>query len=90
MLTQLNPSIPVETPKGKGQAVIVIDYSPEHDLYWVVFVDSTRECWTFNNKEIRIQPNITFGRPATGSPFMNLNSSAPNKTVQESINEKAL
>lgn len=62
MLTQLNPSIPVETPKGKGQAVIVIDYSPEHDLYWVVFDDQTRQCWTFNNRDIRIQTNITFGR----------------------------
>jgi hypothetical protein len=61
-MLQLNPTIPVETPKGSGQAIFMIDYSPEHDLYWVVFMDETRECWTFNNKFIRAQPNITMGR----------------------------
>jgi hypothetical protein len=62
MMLQLAPSIPVETPKGKGQAVIIIDYSPEHDFYWVVFMDDSRECWTFSNKDIRAQPNCTIGR----------------------------
>jgi hypothetical protein len=62
MMLQLSPSIPVETPKGKGQATIIIDYSPEHDFYWVVFLDESRECWTFSNKDIRAQPNFTLGR----------------------------
>jgi hypothetical protein len=62
MMLQLSPSIPVETPKGKGQATILIDYSPEHDFYWVVFLDESRECWTFSNKDIRAQPNFTIGR----------------------------
>lgn len=66
MMLQLNPSIPVETPKGKGQAAFLIDYSPEHDLYWVVFLDESRECWTLNNKDIRLQQNITLGR--AGAP----------------------
>lgn len=61
-MLQLNPSIPVDTPKGKGQAVFLIDYSPEHDLYWVVFLDENCECWTFNNKDIRVQSNYTLGR----------------------------
>lgn len=61
-MLQLNPSIPLETPKGRGQAVFVIDYSPEHDLYWVVFLDESGECWTFNNKDIRVQANFTLGR----------------------------
>ncbi len=52
MILQLNPSIPVQTLNGKGQAVALIDYSPEHDLYWVVFLDHNRECWTFQNKDI--------------------------------------
>jgi hypothetical protein len=62
MMIQLNPTIPVETAKGKGYALALIDYGPEHDLLWVVFLDDTRECWTFNNKEIRAQYNITMGR----------------------------
>ncbi len=62
MMLQLNPSIPVDTPKGSGQATFLIDYSSEHDLYWVVFIDKTCECWTFNNRDIRAQKNYTMGR----------------------------
>ena len=47
MMLQMCPSIPVETPKGKGQATIIIDYSPEHDLNWVVFSDESRERCTY-------------------------------------------
>lgn len=62
MMLQLNPSIPVDTPKGSGQAAFLIDYSPEHDLYWVVFLDDSRQCWTFSNREILVQENYTLGR----------------------------
>jgi hypothetical protein len=62
MIKQLNPTIPLETPKGKGFAHFLIDYSQEHNLLWVVFIDDTRECWTFTNQEIRIQKNATLQR----------------------------
>ena len=62
MILQLNPTIPVVTPKGKGYAHLVIDYSQEHDLYWVCFINDTKECWTFGNSEIRIDDNITLQR----------------------------
>ena len=62
MLTQLNPPLPLITPKGKAWAHIVIDYGQEHDLLWVCFQDETGECWTFSNREVRIQENITMGR----------------------------
>lgn len=62
MLLQLDPPLPVETKKGKGLAHILIDYGVEFDLMFVVFLDETKECWTFNNKEIRAQTNITMGR----------------------------
>lgn len=62
MILQLDPPIPMVTPKGKGFANLVIDYGPEHDLLWTVFVDETGECWTFPNKEVRMQDNITLGR----------------------------
>ena len=63
MILQLNPPIPVITPKGKGFAQLVIDYGPEYNLLWTVFLNNG-ECWTFDNKEIRSQENITFNRPA--------------------------
>lgn len=60
-MLQLNPPIPVKTPKGKGLAHVLIDYGPEFDLFWVCFLDNG-ECWTYSNKEIRSQENVTLGR----------------------------
>ena len=64
MILQLNPPIPMTTPKGDGLAHFVIDYSAEFDLHWVIFIDATGECWTFSNKEVRAQKNRTLGRPS--------------------------
>lgn len=62
MLTQLNPPIPLITPKGKAWAYVLIDYSQEHDLLWVCFQDNTGECWTWGNRDVRMQPNLSIGR----------------------------
>lgn len=62
MIKQLDPPIPLLTPKGEGLAHLVIDYGPEHNLLWVVFLDDTGECWTYQNSDIRAQQNITMGR----------------------------
>ena len=62
MLTQLNPPLPLLTPKGKAWAHLVIDYGPEADLMWVCFQDDTGECWTWCNRDVRIQANATLGR----------------------------
>lgn len=62
MLLQLNPPIPLLTPKGAGLAHFLVDYGPEFDLHWTVFLDDSGECWTFANREIRAQKNITLGR----------------------------
>jgi hypothetical protein len=67
-LTQLNPPIPVITPKGEGYAHLIIDYGPEFSLLWVCFQDDTGECWTWPNHEIRGPKNTTMGRH-TLSPF---------------------
>lgn len=60
-ILQLNPPIAVETIKGKGYANFLIDYGLESDLYWIVFQDSG-EIWTWSNKDIVLQKNITAGR----------------------------
>jgi hypothetical protein len=62
MITQLNPPLPLDTPKGAGLAHFVIDYGPEADLLWVVFMDKDGACWTVPNPEIRMQSNWTMGR----------------------------
>ncbi len=56
--TQLTPPIPVFARGQPGLAHGVIDYGPEHDLYWVVFCKDG-EVWTLKNKEVRGQENVT-------------------------------
>lgn len=63
MIRQLDPPLPLETPKGAGLAHLVINPGIEHHLQWVVFIDATRECWTFQNPDVRMQANPTMGRP---------------------------
>tara|TARA_A100001015_G_C15042350_1_gene740628 strand:- start:3928 stop:4215 length:288 start_codon:yes stop_codon:yes gene_type:complete len=67
-LLQLNPPIPVETPMGEGLAQIIIDYSPEYSIHWVVFLRENGQCWTFTNEDIRAQRNITAGRLTPEKP----------------------
>ena len=62
VMLQLNPPLPMQTPKGSGLAWVLLDYGAEHDLMWVVVIDETREIWTFRNPEIRACKNITMGR----------------------------
>lgn len=72
MILQLNPPIPLDTPKGKGSAYFLIDYSTEHSIIFVTFIDATGECWSFRNNEIRLQKNLTFGRNTTSEITSNM------------------
>lgn len=91
MIKQLNPAIPMDTPKGSGQANFLIDYGMEHDLYWVVFIDESRECWTFSNRDVRVQQNLSIGRGKFKMPSDNtkisLNSS-DKKTISQPYGAK--
>jgi hypothetical protein len=68
MLLQLNPAIPVITPKGRALAHFLIDNGVEHDLEWVCFQNSSGEFWSWKNPQIRAQKNITEQRDYI-SPF---------------------
>ena len=63
MILQLNPHIPIIriSDKMKGYAFLVIDYSQEHDLLFTCAMDNG-EIWTINNKDLRIQNNISLNR----------------------------
>ena len=65
MLIQLDPPLPLDTSKGRGWAHALIDYSQEHDLLWVVFLNENGECWTLPNSEIRMVNNLSLGRYGT-------------------------
>ncbi len=60
-MTQLDPPIPLDTPKGPAYAHLAIDYGQEHYLLFVCFVNETGECWIFPNREVRIQKNVSMG-----------------------------
>jgi hypothetical protein len=70
-ILQINPPIPISTPKGAAIAHFLIDYGPESHLYWTCFVTETGECWTFSNTEIRAEKNISLGRILTNVKFIN-------------------
>ena len=62
MIQQLNPTIPVVTPRGKGNAVGWIDYGMEDDLYWIVFQADTCECWVYAKNHEEEFPAHAFKR----------------------------
>jgi hypothetical protein len=76
-MLQLNPPIPLCTPKGEGLAHVLIDYGPESDLYWTVFITTTGEIWTFANHEVRASKNITLGRTHPQAPHGETQGAVP-------------
>jgi hypothetical protein len=64
-ILQLSPQIPMNCPKGEGYAILLIDYSQDHDLYWTIAINETNEIWTFANHEVRMTKNVTMGRTNT-------------------------
>ena len=80
MILQLNPTIPVETPLGKGLAHFLIDYGEEHHLMWVC-VQDTGEIWTWENPKVRVQPNPSFSR------FRNHDSGNTKDSMDERSND---
>lgn len=58
---RLIPPISLDTPKGKALAYFMSFGSVDQDIIWVCFIESTRECWSFRNPEIRLSRNYTMG-----------------------------
>ena len=84
-MLQLNPPIPMNTPKGEGFAHILLDYGPESDLYWTVLITETGEIWTYANKYVRGSKNITLGRvdpSSPGLPSLQVHPDLPAQEVQ--------
>ncbi len=60
-MLQLNPPLPVDTPKGPAYAHFVTDYSQEHYLLFTCFLLDTGDCWMFTNRDVKLQQNVTMG-----------------------------
>ena len=76
-MLQLNPPLPMNTPKGEGFSHILIDYGPESDLYWTVLITETGEIWTYANRYVRASKNITLGRTNPASTQSGASSAIP-------------
>ena len=68
IIIQLNPPLPLISPKGECLCHFLIDDGIEHHLKWVCIQDNSGEIWTWSNPDIRGQKNITHGREYI-SPF---------------------
>lgn len=52
----------VTTPKGDGIVWLVIDYGHETDTIYTIIINATGELWQYTHRQIKVKPNITFGR----------------------------
>ena len=60
-MIELREPLWFDTPKGKALAKFVIDPGDQSNLQWVTFLKETGECWTFDNKDVRLEKNVTMG-----------------------------
>jgi hypothetical protein len=61
MILQLDPTILVETPLGKGQAIFVIDYGMHQNTCWVVALVNDGVVKHFDCNDVILATNYTYG-----------------------------
>ena len=60
MILQLNPTIYVDTPLGKGHAIFLIDYGMHQNTCWVVTLETNGIVKHFDCNDIIICTNFTY------------------------------
>lgn len=61
-ILEVQQSLQVETPKGRGRVWLVTDYGSEIEKLFTVILDSSGEIWEFTNKDVKATSNVTMGR----------------------------
>lgn len=61
MILQLDPTILVETPLGRGHAIMVIDYGMRQNTCWVVALSENGIVKHFDCNDIIMATNYTYG-----------------------------
>lgn len=60
MIHQLNPTIFVDTPLGKGHAIFLIDYGMHQNSCWVVALEDNGIVKHFDANDIIVATNYTY------------------------------
>lgn len=60
MILQLSPTILVETPLGKGHAIIIIDYGMHQNSCWVVTLEQNGIVKHFESNDVIVCTNYTY------------------------------
>ena len=60
MILQLNPTILVDTPLGKGHAIFIIDYGIHQNTCWVVTLVQDGVVKHFDCNDIILATNYTY------------------------------
>ncbi|WP_395047696.1 hypothetical protein [Flavobacterium sp.] len=61
MILQLKPTMLVETPMGKGQAIFIIDYGMHQNTCWVVALVRDGVIKHFDCNDVILATNYTYG-----------------------------
>jgi hypothetical protein len=61
MILQLDPAIQVETPLGRGHAILIIDYGMHQNTCWVVALADNGVVKHFDCNDIIMATNYTYG-----------------------------
>lgn len=60
MILQLNPTILVDTPLGRGHAIFLIDYGQHQNTCWVVALESNGVVKHFDSNDVIVTTNYTY------------------------------
>jgi hypothetical protein len=61
MICELNQPWPVISPRGRSLCLALIDYGSQTSLLFVCVQCGTGEIWIWQQKDVRMEPNVTFG-----------------------------
>ena len=67
IVLEVQQSLQVTTPKGRGRVWLVTDYGSEIEKLLTVILDESGEIWEFTNKDVTATSNVTMGRKSVYS-----------------------
>lgn len=73
MIQQLNPTILVDTPLGRGHAIFLIDYGMHQNTCWVVALQESGVVKHFDCNDIILSTNYTYGVNLKKNTFLQSN-----------------